>query len=103
LERGTLAACWRADETLPMKPLGNGAIMLGRHVYRVSPTQGGWAVSKEGEDQPRARFQTRDEAMDAAIRLARCDLPARVTLDNGEGLILEEKLFGTDPGTDLGL
>jgi hypothetical protein len=85
-----------------MQPQGNGAIMLGRHVYRVSPTQGGWAVIKEGEDRPRASFQTRDEAMDEAVRLARSDQPARVTVDNGQGVILEEKLFGADPGTDLG-
>src|SRR5579884_3561823 len=86
----------------PTKPLGNGAIMLGRHVYRVSPADKGWTVSKEGEDRPRASFQTRDEAMDEAVRLARSDQPARVTVDNGQGLILEEKLFGADPGTELG-
>ncbi|HZU91947.1 MAG TPA: DUF2188 domain-containing protein [Stellaceae bacterium] len=76
--------------------------MLGRHVYRVSPADKGWTVSKEGEDRPRASFQTRDEAMDEAVRLARSDQPARVTVDNGQGLILEEKLFGADPGTELG-
>lgn len=76
--------------------------MLGRHVYRVGPAHGGWAVSKEGEDHPRAQFQTREAAMDEAIRLARSDPPARVILDNGDGVILEEKLFGADPGTDLG-
>ncbi|HJU16512.1 MAG TPA: DUF2188 domain-containing protein [Stellaceae bacterium] len=76
--------------------------MLGRHVYRVSPAQGGWTVLKEGEDRPRANFATRDEATDEAIRLARSDQPSRVTVDNGQGVILEEKLFGRDLATDLG-
>jgi hypothetical protein len=76
--------------------------MLGRHVYRVSPAGKGWIVIKEGEDRPRASFETRDEATEEAIRLARADQPARVTVDNGQGLILEEKLFGADPGIDLG-
>ena len=75
--------------------------MLGRHVYRVSPAHEDWTVSKEGEEHPRARFHSRDAAMDEAIRLARSDPPARVTLDNGEGLILEEKLFGRDPAADF--
>jgi hypothetical protein len=76
--------------------------MLGRHVYRVSPAEQGWAVIKEGEDCPRGNFATRDEAMDEAIRLARSDQPARVTVDNGQGLILDEQLFGADPGADIG-
>jgi hypothetical protein len=76
--------------------------MLGRHVYRVSPVEQGWAVIKEGEDRPRGNFTSRDEAMDEAVRLARSDQPARVTVDNGQGFILEEQLFGTDPGTALG-
>lgn len=75
--------------------------MLGRHVYRISPTERGWAVIKEGEDRPRANFSTRDEAMDEAIRLARSDQPARITVDNGQGLILEEQLVGADPGADI--
>lgn len=75
--------------------------MLGRHVYRVGPAHGGWEVSKEGEDRPRAHFPTRETAMEEAIRLARSDPPARVTLDNGDGVILEEKLFGRDGSADL--
>ncbi|MGH7096363.1 MAG: hypothetical protein ACREE4_01735 [Stellaceae bacterium] len=39
--------------------------------------------------------------MDEAIRLARADPPARVTLDNGDGVILDEKLFGRAGGADL--
>lgn len=75
--------------------------MLGRHVYRVSPAPGGWGVSKEGEDHPRAHCPTREAAMDEAIHLARADPPARVTLDNGDGVILDEKLFGRAGGADL--
>ena len=37
--------------------------MLGRHVYRVRPTEQGWTVTKEGEDHPRSAFSGREEAI----------------------------------------
>ena len=78
------------------------AIMLGRHVYRVHPTEQGWTVTKEGEDHPRDGFSGREEAIAEAARLAGSDEPAKVTIDNGDGTIAEEWLFGTDPVDELG-
>jgi hypothetical protein len=63
--------------------------MLGRHVYRVHSTEGRWTVTKEGEAQPRGGFAQADE-------------PSRVTVDNGDGIILEERLFGSDLSEELG-
>jgi hypothetical protein len=71
--------------------------MLGRHVYRVHSTETGWTVTKEGEDRPRAGFAGREEAIAEAVRLAGSDEPAKVTVDNGDGTIAEEWLFGSDP------
>jgi hypothetical protein len=75
--------------------------MLGRHVYRVHPTEEGWTVMKEGEDRPRAEFPDREKAIAEAVRLAGSDEPAKVTVDNNDGTIAEEWLFGSDPVGEL--
>ena len=77
-------------------------MMLGRHVYRVHLTEQGWTVTKEGEDRPRSGFPGREEAIAEAVRLAESDEPAKVTVDNGDGTIAEEWLFGSDPVAELG-
>ena len=70
--------------------------MLGRHVYRVHPADGSWMITKEGESQTRGEFGGRDEAIAEACRLADTDQPSRVLVDDGDGVILEERLFGSD-------
>jgi hypothetical protein len=75
--------------------------MLGRHVYRVHPADGRWTVTKEGEDQPRAGFASRDEAVAEARRLANANQPSKVTVDNGDGVILDEQLVGRDLGQEM--
>jgi len=75
--------------------------MLGRHVYRVHPEDGQWNVIKDGEDRPRAQFARQEEAIGEASRLASGDQPSRVTVDNGDGIILEERLFGSDLAQEL--
>ena len=76
--------------------------MLGRHVYRVHPMEARWTVTKDGESQPRASFASREEALAEAQRLADADQPSKVTLDNGDGIILEEHLFGRDLSQEIG-
>ncbi len=75
--------------------------MLGRHVYRIHRTDQGWTVTKEGEDHPRADFPGREEAIAEAVRLAEADVPAKIIIDNGDGTITDEKLFGADPVEEL--
>jgi hypothetical protein len=75
--------------------------MLGRHVYRVHPAEGRWTITKEGEAQPRGQFAGRDEAVGEACLLADADAPSRVVVDNGDGVILEEHLFGSDLSEEL--
>ena len=70
--------------------------MLGRHVYRVHADAGRWTVSKEGETEKRADFAAREEALVQACRLAEADQPSRVIVDDGDGVIVEEHLFGSD-------
>ena len=95
-ERRAAPPCWRARKREPR------GIMLGRHVYRVHPTEGRWTITKEGESQPRASFAYRDEALAEARQLADADQPSKVTLDNGDGIILEEELFGRDLRQEIG-
>ncbi|MBV9351685.1 MAG: DUF2188 domain-containing protein [Mycobacterium sp.] len=59
-------------------------------------------MTKEGEDHPRGEFSSREEAIAEAVRLAGSDEPAKVTVDNGDGTISEEWLFGSDAVTELG-
>ena len=70
--------------------------MLGRHVYRVHHEGGRWTVAKEGEAQPFGEFAAREEALAEACKLADDDQPSRVVVDDGDGVILEERLFGSD-------
>lgn len=76
--------------------------MLGRHGYRVHPSEGRWVVHKEGESEPRARFDAREPAIAEACRLATADEPSRVTIDDGDGRLVEERLFGSDLAQELG-
>ena len=75
--------------------------MLGRHVYRVHPADGGWTVTKEGEADARGAFGRREEALSEACRLAEADKPSRVMVDDGDGIIVEERLFGADLSQQL--
>ncbi len=75
--------------------------MLGRHIYRVQPDGGRWTVRKEGEIQPRGDFARRKEALTAACRLAEADQPSRVVVADGDGALVEERLFGRDLSQEL--
>ena len=75
-------------------------MMLGRHVYRVHPTEQGWTVTKEGEEiNHGSGFPGREEAIADAVRLADFDQPAKVTVDNGDGTIAEERPLWQLPGS----
>src|SRR5262249_47574498 len=77
-------------------------MMLGRHVYRVQSSEAGWIVIKEGEERPRPQFDGREAAIAEAVRLAGSDQPAKVIVDNGDGTIIAEWLFGSDLADELG-
>ena len=75
--------------------------MLGRHVYRVHPAEARWTLSKDGENGSRGDFGSREEAVREACRLAEADQPSRVIVDDGDGVILDEHLFGSDLSEEL--
>ncbi|HKS89796.1 MAG TPA: DUF2188 domain-containing protein [Stellaceae bacterium] len=75
--------------------------MLGRHVYRVQLEGARWTVRKEGEMQPLGDFALQEEAVAAAGRWAERDQPSRVVVADGDGAILDERLFGRDLSQEL--
>ena len=75
--------------------------MLGRHVYRVHPAEDRWTVTKEGESGTRGNLATREEALGEARWLAEADQPSKVIIDDGEGVILDEQVFGSDLNQEL--
>jgi hypothetical protein len=76
--------------------------MLGRHVYRVSPApKGQWLVAKDGEAEPRGTRPSRDTAVAFACDLASADEPSKVSVEDGNGTLAEERVFGVDPGETL--
>ena len=76
--------------------------MLGRHVYRVSPAQKGqWLVAKDGEELPRATRPSREAAVELACRLASADEPSKVSVEDSNGTLADERIFGADPGEML--
>jgi hypothetical protein len=76
--------------------------MLGRHIYRITPSEnGGWIVKKDGEAAALGRKDSRDEALRFACDLAQRDEPSRVVIEPGDGTIAEEHKFGIDAGQDI--
>jgi hypothetical protein len=82
-------------------PIEREVKMLGRHVYRVHQEEEHWTVIKEGDGAAPVEYGGRDEAVKEACRRAETDQPSRVIVDNGEGAILEEHLFGSDLSQEL--
>jgi hypothetical protein len=77
--------------------------MLGRHVYRVRPLEtGGWQVAKDGEDSGRGTRRSQREARALAEQLAAADEPSRIVVEDKDGAIAEERLFGEDGVATLG-
>jgi hypothetical protein len=75
--------------------------MLGRHVYRVHSADGRWIVRKEGDTAGGAEFARREDAVAEACRRAEADQPSKVVVDDGDGVILDEHLFGSDLSQEL--
>jgi hypothetical protein len=75
--------------------------MLGRHVYRVTPVGEAWRVQKDGEGAPRGSWNSREAAVSAACAFAAKDEPSKVTVENGDGTLADERAFGVDPGESV--
>jgi hypothetical protein len=77
--------------------------MLGRHVYRVSAApSAGWQVCKDGEAETLGSRPSREQALRLARELATADEPSKIVVENPDGTIGDEEVFGVDQGLDVG-
>jgi len=58
-------------------------------------------VDKRGGRSSTGDFPGREDAIAEAVRLAEADEPAKVIIDNGNGTITDEWLFGADSVDEL--
>jgi hypothetical protein len=73
--------------------------MLGRHVYEVTELpHGNWTLHESGQRVAVETFQDRDAAIVAAERLARAAQPSKIIVQNADGTVDHERLFGVDKG-----
>lgn len=66
-------------------------------VYHVVPSEGRWAVKREGADRASRVAEEQDEAVAAAEQLARNQAPGRVVVHGPNGLIQSVHTFEAVP------
>ena len=71
-------------------------IMVRKGIW-VSPDGGNWKVKTEGGQRATGIFNTKKEAMDRAIDLAKKEKPSQVVIQKQDGKIQEERTYGDDP------
>lgn len=67
--------------------------MAQQTVYHVVPSDGEWAVKKEGSSQASRVAATQREAIDHAESFARKQAPSRVVIHGEDGTIKEQHSF----------
>ncbi|HYE96702.1 MAG TPA: DUF2188 domain-containing protein [Rubricoccaceae bacterium] len=70
---------------------------MANTVYHVVPSDGRWAVKREGGHRPSRLADSRDEAFEAAESFARHLAPGRVVLHRADGTIESVHTFDTVP------
>jgi uncharacterized protein DUF2188 len=66
-----------------------------RTVYFVLSDRGGWKVTEEGREL--SQHETKEEAIDAAVRAAQANEPSQVKVQKQNGTWNEERSYGDDP------
>jgi hypothetical protein len=56
--------------------------------------------SKEGGSEARDSRETRERAVELACALAAADKPSKVIIENNDGTLADERVFGTDRGVN---
>jgi hypothetical protein len=68
---------------------------MPRTQFHVVPHEGGWQIEQDG--QPSGRYDTQQQALDAARGLARAAQPSQILLHGENGRIQDEYTYGDDP------
>jgi hypothetical protein len=71
---------------------------MARRVWRVSRRGDSWQVKRDGATRATKSFATKDEALDAAMELARANSPSRVVLHGVDGTVERETEYGEAAG-----
>lgn len=72
---------------------------MSRTVYHVvhNSDKEVWQVKKEGSSTAIKNFDTKDEAIDYAVELAKNNKPSQVKIHKKDGTIESERTYGNDP------
>ena len=69
-----------------------------RSVFHVATRDGKWVVTRERRpDGEYDAFETKDEAVERARRIARHEVPSQVKVHRTDGTIEDEFTYGDDP------
>jgi hypothetical protein len=71
--------------------------MAKRKVIDVSPSGDAWEVRQRGGERASGRFDKKTDAVDRARELAKNEKPAQVVIRKKDGVIQEERTYGSDP------
>lgn len=70
---------------------------MAQIVYHVVPSDGRWAVKREGSERASRVADDQDDAVSAAEQMARNQAPARVVIHGADGLIQTVHSFESVP------
>jgi len=68
-----------------------------RRIYDVISSENGWQVKRRGAKRASSVHRTKDEAIAAAIEIARNQKPSQIVIHRRDGTIQEERTYGKDP------
>ena len=69
-----------------------------RSVFHVATRDSKWVVTRERRpDGEYDAFETKDEAIERARRIARTEVPSQVKVHRTDGTIEDEFTYGNDP------
>lgn len=68
---------------------------MARSVYFVLKDHSGWKVTEEGREL--SQHETKEDAIDAAVRAAQANEPSQVRVQKQDGTWDEERTYGDDP------
>ena len=68
-----------------------------RVAIHVIPADGQWEVKFETNDRSISRYETKPEAIDVAVEMAKRNKPSQVKIHKRDGTFQEERTYGDDP------
>lgn len=70
---------------------------MARTIYEVYPSGEKWAVKRRGTERADSTWDTKKEAVDRGVELAKANQPSQLVIKRRDGTIEEERTYGDDP------